>query len=155
MSRRPQTTIINNIDKVKYVNGNGGLTILIQLDKIAEFYKALGDETRLKIIEMLFEHEMCVCEIIDQLALSQPAISHHLKILKHAGILQDTKEGKWIYYSLNPDVFSLVYSGEEEALLASYAQPLKLKLKQAQPSGIRRDPDLCERLTNKNLKNQK
>ena len=139
------------IDKLKYINGNGGLTITIQLEKIAEFYKALGDETRLMIVEMLSEQEMCVCEIIDRLGLSQPAVSHHLKILKHAGILRDTKEGKWIYYSLNAEAFNIVFSGEEETLLASYAQPLKLKLKQAQPSRIRKDPDLCERLTNKKL----
>ncbi|WP_242975817.1 metalloregulator ArsR/SmtB family transcription factor [Desulfosporosinus sp. FKB] len=123
--------------------------ITIQLGKIAEFYKALGDEIRLRIIDMLSEQEMCVCEIIERLGLSQPAVSHHLKILKHAGILRDTKEGKWIYYSLNTDVFSIVFPGEEETFLASYAQSLKSKLKQTMPSRIRKDPALCERLTNK------
>ncbi len=110
----------------------------------------MGDETRLTIVDMLSEQEMCVCEIIERLSLSQPAVSHHLKILKHAGILRDSKEGKWIYYSLNAEVFSTVFSGDEETLLASYAQSLKLKLKQIMPSRIRKDPDLCERLTNKN-----
>jgi ArsR family transcriptional regulator, arsenate/arsenite/antimonite-responsive transcriptional repressor len=111
----------------------------------------LGDETRLTIVGMLSEQEMCVCEIIERLGLSQPAVSHHLKILKHAGILRDTKEGKWIYYSLNTEVFSIAFFGEEETLLASYAQPLKLKLKQTMPSRIRKDPDLCERLANKSF----
>lgn len=126
-----------------------GIFINIQLEKIAEFYKALGDETRLMIVDMLSEQEMCVCEIIERLGLSQPAVSHHLKILKHAGILRDTKEGKWIYYSLNMGVFSIVFPGEEGSLLASYAQSLESKLKQSMPSRIRKDPDLCERLTKK------
>lgn len=128
----------------------GGITITIQLEKIAEFYKALGDVTRLTIVNMLSEQEMCVCEIIDRLGISQPTVSHHLKVLKHAGILRDSREGKWIYYSLNAEVFSIAFSGEEETLLANYAQTLKIKLKQAVPSRIRKDSDLCERLTKKN-----
>jgi len=71
------------------------------MKKIAEFYKALGDEVRLKILHMLTEREMCVCEIIDRLDMSQPAVSHHLKILRQAGVVTDTRDGKWIYYSLN------------------------------------------------------
>lgn len=69
--------------------------------KTAERLKALAEPTRLKILEMLSSEEMCVCEIIDKLHLSQPAISHHLKILRQADIIKDRKEGKWIFYSLN------------------------------------------------------
>jgi len=71
------------------------------LRKYAEFFKALGDENRLKILKMLAEKDMCVCEIINNLNVSQPAISHHLKTLKQAGIVEDRREGKWIFYSLN------------------------------------------------------
>ena len=70
---------------------------------LAQFYKALSDETRLKIIELLFQKELCVCDIFDAFNLSQPAISHHLKILKQAGIVNDTRVGKWVYYGLNAD----------------------------------------------------
>lgn len=122
---------------------------IIRLEKIAEFYKALGDETRLTIVNLLSEKEMCVCEIIDQLGLSQPAVSHHLKILKHAGILKDSKEGKWIYYSLNPEVFEEVFTGENQELIQSYAAPLKTGLEKLALSDIRRDPGLCEKLLNK------
>jgi ArsR family transcriptional regulator len=73
------------------------------MNDLAQFYKALGDETRLKIIELLFHKELCVCEIFDAFNLSQPAISHHLKILKQAGVVKDNRVGKWIYYGLNPD----------------------------------------------------
>lgn len=69
--------------------------------KIAEIYKALGDETRLEIMTMLLGKELCVCDIIDACNKSQPAISHHLKILKHAGLLEDRKEGKWVFYRIN------------------------------------------------------
>ena len=120
------------------------------MKKIAEFYKALGDETRLKIIQMLSEQEMCVCEIIDKLDMSQPAISHHLKILRQAGIVKDSREGKWIYYSLNGEVFPDVFQNEDAGFLETYAGPVRRKLKGALPSPVRRDPTICERLTIKN-----
>lgn len=69
---------------------------------LAELLKALADETRLNILTMLREGEMCVCEIMDALPLSQPAISHHLKILRQAGLVTDRRQGKWIYYDLDP-----------------------------------------------------
>ncbi len=119
------------------------------MKKIAEFYKALGDETRLKIMRMLSEQEMCVCEIIDRLNITQPAVSHHLKILRQAGFVKDSRDGKWIYYSLNEDVFAEVFKGEDENIIKSYAESIKLKLKNLQPSTIRTDPSLCEKLTRK------
>ena len=67
-----------------------------------EVFKALGDPTRLRIVEMLARHgEMCVCQIADDLAMNQPAISHHMAKLKQAGLLNARKKGQWIYYSLN------------------------------------------------------
>lgn len=75
---------------------------------VATVFKALGDETRLSIVKMLVGKELCVCDIIDAFSMSQPAISHHLKILKHAGIVNDSRDGKWIYYSLNPQSFEKI-----------------------------------------------
>lgn len=74
---------------------------------VAEVFKALGDETRLAIVQMLVGRELCVCDILDAFDMSQPAISHHLKILRQAGVVRDTREGKWIYYSLSPAAFQL------------------------------------------------
>lgn len=71
------------------------------LRELAELLKALADETRLTILTMLQDGEMCVCEIMDALPFSQPAVSHHLKILRQAGLITDRRQGKWIYYSLN------------------------------------------------------
>ncbi|MZP29224.1 metalloregulator ArsR/SmtB family transcription factor [Heliobacterium undosum] len=64
--------------------------------------KALGDTSRVRILKML-EHkgELCVCDMINVLALSQPTVSNHLALLKEADLLKDRKEGRWVYYSLN------------------------------------------------------
>lgn len=69
-----------------------------------EVFKALGDPTRLRIVEMLARNgETCVCRIVDELEMHQPAISHHMAKLKQAGLLNARKEGQWIHYSLRVD----------------------------------------------------
>ena len=70
-------------------------------DRCVDFCKALCDDTRQKILEMLREQEMCVGDIADAFRLSQPTISHHLGILKGANVVKSRKEGKQVYYSLN------------------------------------------------------
>lgn len=75
---------------------------------MAEIFRALGDETRLAIVQMLAGKKLCVCNVLDAFEMSQPTISHHLKILRQAGIVQDERQGKWIYYSLNPAAFQLI-----------------------------------------------
>jgi ArsR family transcriptional regulator len=65
--------------------------------------KALGDRNRLRIINMLKDRALCVCEITDILKLSQSTVSGHLRILKDAGIVQDTKNGLWVEYHLCRD----------------------------------------------------
>jgi len=68
-----------------------------------KFYKALGDETRQRMLSLLQTREMCVCELITALSMTQPTTSHHLKILEEAGLVKSRKEGKWVFYSLaNP-----------------------------------------------------
>ena len=66
-----------------------------------DFCKALGDETRQKILQMLREEEMCVSDIVEAFDMSQPTISHHLSVLKNLGLVRARKEGKQIYYSIN------------------------------------------------------
>lgn len=75
------------------------------MTNLAVIFKALGDKTRLDIVRLLRGKELCVCDIIDAFSHSQPAISHHLKILKHAGIVNDNRDGKWIFYTTNETVF--------------------------------------------------
>jgi len=66
-----------------------------------DVFKALGDENRLRILCMLSERSLCVCEINAVLNVSMSTISSHLKILRNAGLVSSTKDGKWIIYSLN------------------------------------------------------
>ena len=68
--------------------------------KTEKIFKALGEKNRLRIINMLMARPMCVCEITDVLNLSQSTVSGHLKILKETDIIEDTKEGLWVEYSL-------------------------------------------------------
>jgi len=74
---------------------------------VARWFHALSDETRLQIIDRLSEGEQCVCDLTDLLETGQSRLSFHLKTLKDAGILKDRREGRWVYYSLNPEVVEL------------------------------------------------
>lgn len=73
------------------------------LENLTTIYKALSDETRLKILKLLENGELCVCDIVSAFNTSQPKISFHLSVLKDAGLINDRKEGKWSYYSLKDD----------------------------------------------------
>ena len=66
-------------------------------------FKALSEEVRLRILSVLFQNELCVCEIEDILQLTQSNASRHLTILKNAGILKSYKNAQWIYYSISQD----------------------------------------------------
>lgn len=68
-----------------------------------EFCKALADETRQRILEMLLDGEMRVSDIVDAFTMSQPTISHHLSILKQFGLVTSRKEGKEVFYAINRD----------------------------------------------------
>ena len=63
-------------------------------------FKALGDETRLRIVALLSHGELCVCHLQEALGLSQPSVSRHLATLRGAGIVGDRRDRKWVYYRL-------------------------------------------------------
>jgi ArsR family transcriptional regulator, arsenate/arsenite/antimonite-responsive transcriptional repressor len=71
--------------------------------RAAELFHALSDETRLSVLERLKGGEQCVCELTDAMKAGQSRLSFHLKVLKDAGFLRDRREGRWMYYALNPD----------------------------------------------------
>ena len=77
------------------------------LAQAASWFRALGDETRLQIIDRLSDGEECVCDLTDLLATKQSLLSFHLKTLKDAGIINDRRDGRWVYYSVNPDALEL------------------------------------------------
>ncbi|MBD7912865.1 MULTISPECIES: metalloregulator ArsR/SmtB family transcription factor [Clostridium] len=70
---------------------------------LADLFKVLGDSTRIKILCVLFEAEMCVCDIAALLGMTQSAISHQLRVLKQARLVKYKREGKVVYYSLDDD----------------------------------------------------
>jgi ArsR family transcriptional regulator, arsenate/arsenite/antimonite-responsive transcriptional repressor len=73
-------------------------------DQLAAQFKALADPTRVAIINCLSAaEEVCVCNLTDTFDLSQPTISHHLKILREAGLVESTRRGTWAYYRLVPE----------------------------------------------------
>ena len=72
------------------------------LDEGARLFKALADETRLSIIRQLAEQrEVCACDFLACCDLAQPTVSHHLKVLREAGLVSTEKRGLWVYYTLN------------------------------------------------------
>jgi ArsR family transcriptional regulator, arsenate/arsenite/antimonite-responsive transcriptional repressor len=109
----------------------------IELERAANVLKLLGDKTRLTMIKLLDNHDCCVCEFVEIFKTSQPAISQHVRKLKDAGLVRETRRGQWIIYSLNKEseFFPLV----EDILLHLPNQDFKLK--ELEEQGLR---ILCE-----------
>jgi ArsR family transcriptional regulator len=93
-------------------------------ERAVELFHALSDETRLQIIELLRKGERCVCELTDSLDAAQSRLSFHLRVLRDAGIVRDRKDGRWVYYELDPDVF------EEAESLVTELKPRALSVRQ-------------------------
>lgn len=76
------------------------------IDDLLNIFKALSDETRIRILKLLENGELCVCDVVAALDMVQPKVSFHLSVLKEAGLIKDRKQGKWIHYSLDDsDIF--------------------------------------------------
>ena len=71
---------------------------------IVKIGKALSDENRVKILQMLTDGEKCGCKLLEAFEITQPTLSHHMKILCDSGLVDSRKEGKWSHYSVNGDV---------------------------------------------------
>ena len=85
-----------------------------ELYDLAELFKVFGDSTRIRILFVLFEAEVCVCDLAEALHMTQPAISHQLKILKQNRLIKSRREGKSIFYSLADDhVRTIIAQGQE------------------------------------------
>ena len=70
-------------------------------EEIAAICKAMSDINRLRIIEMLIQGEKCGCNLLDELQVTQPTLSHHMKVLSDCGLVISKKDGKWQHYSIN------------------------------------------------------
>jgi ArsR family transcriptional regulator len=73
--------------------------------QIADLFKALSDETRVQVIQLLTVEKRCACQILEQLHISQPTLSHHMRILSDSGLVTMEKQGKWVHYGIHVETF--------------------------------------------------
>ena len=69
----------------------------------ARVFKAFCDENRIRILKLLCGREKCACKLLEEMSISQPTLSHHMKILCDSGIVLGRKEGKWMHYRISPE----------------------------------------------------
>ncbi len=84
------------------------------LARTARWFYALSDETRLRVIELLVNGEQCVCELQAAIGAAQSRLSFHLRVLREAGLVNDRRAGRWVHYSLRPDVFEEITTFVQE-----------------------------------------
>ncbi|MDQ2759012.1 MAG: metalloregulator ArsR/SmtB family transcription factor [Actinomycetota bacterium] len=83
-----------------------------QAEQMAQVAKALGDPVRLQLVDVLRKHagKVCVCELVPLFDLSQPTVSHHLKVLRQAGIVGSERQGLWAYYYVIPEALEELFA---------------------------------------------
>lgn len=89
-------------------------------DRLVAMFRALGDQTRLEMFRLIAAQSapLCVCDIVDRFPLRQPTISHHLKILRDAGLVTVSRRGVWAYYSVAPDGLAMLQHAPAELVPA-------------------------------------
>ena len=87
---------------------------MVDSKKMAAIFKAFADENRIQILELLRDGERCACRLLEEMKITQPTLSHHMKILCDAGIVVGRKEGKWMHYSISEDGLENVRNYLEE-----------------------------------------
>lgn len=97
-------------------------------------FKAISDETRLKILDMLSCGEMCACDILEEFSISQSTLSYHMKILSSSGLVKAVKDGSWMKYTLDRDkiesvesFFQAITSYEEDCICKKYLNSKECK----------------------------
>jgi ArsR family transcriptional regulator len=103
--------------------------------ELLNIFKALSDETRLKMLKIFGKGEICVCDLVSVLDMSQPKISFHLNVLKGAGLIRDRKQGKWVHYSINDSdmfrrflVLSVMEKMPDEGVKKELARLVKIRV---------------------------
>lgn len=99
---------------------------MTDMEMIVQIFKALCDENRLQILKLLRHSEKCGCVLLEDLKISQPTLSHHMKVLGDSGIIESQKKGKWTHYTISK-------SGVERAieLLMYLIEPVQADTKDA------------------------
>ena len=105
------TTGTTSPDTVAWVPVTQAALDARQADALAPMFKALGDPVRLRLLSMIASAgggEVCVCDLIGEFALTGPTISHHLKVLREAGLVHSDRRGTWVYYRLVPGALAVM-----------------------------------------------
>jgi ArsR family transcriptional regulator len=87
----------------------GGVLDVAAAEQLAHRFKALGDATRVRLLSLIAAAdggEACICDLTEPVALSQPTVSHHMKVLADAGLVTREQRGKWAYYAVVPNAFT-------------------------------------------------
>jgi ArsR family transcriptional regulator, arsenate/arsenite/antimonite-responsive transcriptional repressor len=80
----------------------------MEMDQLTECYKAMADKTRLNILALLRHEELCVCELVEILKMTQPSISQHLRKLKQAKLVKERRNSQWIFYSIDGEIYPFI-----------------------------------------------
>jgi ArsR family transcriptional regulator len=94
-------------------------------NELIRVFRAFTDENRVRVLELLCAGEQCACVLLDDLKISQPTLSHHMKILCRAGVVKARRVGRWNYYSIDPDGCS--YAGKLLDAVADRKLPVELR----------------------------
>ncbi len=122
MKERDTMSETNDVARCEYIHAHDDIISQVNqnmpddeiLYDLAELFKIFGDSTRIKILYVLFESEMCVCDIAQLLNMTQSAISHQLRALKQSKLVKYRREGKTVFYSLADDhVHTIINQGME------------------------------------------
>lgn len=106
---------------------------VLEMEQAANVLKLLGDKTRLTMMKILDHHDCCVCEFVEIFKISQPAISQHIRKLKDAGLVKETRKGQWIIYSLKRE--ALFYPLVQDLL--QHLPDQDFRLKELEEQGLR------------------
>ncbi|MBO1264907.1 winged helix-turn-helix transcriptional regulator [Proteiniclasticum sp. SCR006] len=101
-------------------------------------FKAISDETRLRIIDLLSSQKLCACDLLEQFSISQSTLSYHMKILSDSGLVRGEKEGSWVRYALNQERMNEVMdflaeiTREKEYDIQSVCEPGNIRMESTQ-----------------------
>ncbi|BBM87072.1 ArsR/SmtB family transcription factor [Candidatus Uabimicrobium amorphum] len=107
---------VNKIHHEKLNQAKANMSSFEEINRLSEVFKALGDQTRLKIVNALLYNELCVCDLAALFEVTQSAMSHQLRVLRHLGIVHHRKDGKIVYYSINKEKIGLLKKEVEKIL---------------------------------------
>lgn len=106
----------------------------------SRFFQALSDETRWRIVRLVMDRALCVCELADVLGMPQSSVSSHVQIIRKAGLLESERRGKWTYFRIHPEHFSLL-----SLIIESFpnSPEHKIDLKKAKARLVDRENSCC------------